>query len=85
MSRGSFPERAAHLSYVAPLIALLLERQVGHEGTGAALVAVVLVGGLVAAATGWRAAERGRAIRSWPALLGAVGIVVVAANFWGGG
>lgn len=84
MGKGSFEERAAHLSYVAPLIALLIERQVGHAGAGAGLVAFVLVGGLVAAVTGWRAATRGRAIRSWPALLGAIGTVVAALSLWGG-
>lgn len=83
MGKGTFEDRAAHLSYVAPLIALLMARQVGHTGAGAGLVVLVLVGGLVAAATGWRAAARGRAIRSWPAFLGALGNVVAALSVFG--
>lgn len=72
MTRPSFQERSAHLSYVAPLIGLVFLQQLGPRPGTYALVAVLLAGGLFSAFTGlrWSKAERGRL--SVPALLGGV-------------
>lgn len=74
MKKGSFPERSAHLSYVAPLIAVLFWLQLGEGTTPGSLVLIagLLGGGLFSAFTGarWSRRERGRTSRA--ALLGAV-------------
>ena len=72
MTKGSFPERSAHLSYVAPLIAGLLLAQLGEAAgpAGLTLVAILLAGGLFSAFTGARWSKRARGTSSRAALLG---------------
>lgn len=83
MRKGSFPERAAHLSYVAPLIGLLLVQQLGTGPRALLLLGLLLAGGLFAAFTGmrWSLRERGRASRA--ALLGvSLHVAFVALLLW---
>lgn len=70
MQKPTFPERSAHLSYVAPLIGLVLVAQLGPRPGTYALAAVLVAGGLFSAVTGlrWSRAERGKV--SVPAVLG---------------
>lgn len=83
MSKPSFPERAAHLSYVAPLIGLVLVQQLGrHPGTYA-LVAMLVAGGLFSAFTGLRWSKKARGRVSVPALLGiAANLLFAAGVLW---
>lgn len=85
MSKPSFPERSAHLSYVAPLIGLVILQQLGPRSGAYALVAVLVMGGLFSAFTGLRWSRKERGQVSVPALLGgaanllfALGVVVWA-------
>ncbi len=70
MRKPTFPERSAHLSYVAPLIGVVVVRQLGTPPAALALLALLVLGGLFSALTGlvWSRKERGKT--SLPALLG---------------
>jgi hypothetical protein len=56
-TKGSFPERAAHLSYIAPLVGALLLAQGGLARGALALIALIGAGGVFAAVTGLRHAK----------------------------
>jgi hypothetical protein len=65
--KKSFPERAAHLSYTAPLMAALFMLQFREadgsvDAAAAILVGLVLLGGAFAGVTGlrWFRSEQGR-------------------------
>lgn len=79
MARPSFPQKAAHLSYVAPLVAALVFLQVEERlsssgawlAVGLGLLALLLGGGIASAALSLRiAAREGRSELRLPAWLG---------------
>lgn len=84
--KGSFEERAAHLSYAAPLIAALIASQVGTSPVALGLVALVFAGGVFAAVTGLRGSRREKKERSIAATLGLVANLVGVAVWllWAG-
>lgn len=70
MRKATFPERSAHLSYVAPLIGLLLVQQLGTSPGALVLLAVLVAGALFSAFTGLRWSKQERGKTSLAALLG---------------
>ena len=76
--KGSFEERAAHLSYVAPLIATLLVAQMGTRPLALVLVSATVAGGLFASVTGLAWSRRERGVTSRAAALGLLGNLAFA-------
>lgn len=80
MRRPTFPERSAHLSYVAPLIGLVLVQQLGRHAGTYVLVGVLVAGGVFSALTGLRWSTKERGTTSKAALLGLVVNLAFAAG-----
>lgn len=78
MRKPSFPERSAHLSYVAPLIGLVIAQQLGPRPGTYAIVAVLVAGGLFSAFTGQRWSREERGETSVPAIIGAAANLLFA-------
>ena len=78
MRKPAFPERSAHLSYVAPLIGLVIVQQLGPRPVTLVLVAALVGGGLFSAWTGLRWSRTERGTTSKAAVLGFVANVAFA-------